>query len=163
MLVGILSDSHNKHLAVRQALGIFDKLEVSHLIHCGDVGGENVFTELAERACTFVWGNTDFPSAGLQAYAKSLGFSTPHEIPTIVELNSKRIAVFHGHEPGFDRAPYELEVDYICHGHTHIANDHTINGVRIINPGALHRAARKTVATLDTSTDELKFYGIDES
>jgi hypothetical protein len=33
-----------------------------------------------------------------------------------------------------------------------------VGKMRLINPGALHRAAEKTVATLDTERDLLKFH-----
>lgn len=174
LLVGILSDSHGRHLAVRAAMALFDKLGVSHVIHCGDVGSPAVFDEMIGRPCTFVWGNMDFPEDGLLTYAQSLGLPIPQEVPVRLELGGKRFAVFHGHEPGFDTAIQAarkrcsprssrasvLTVDYILHGHTHVACDEKYNGKRVINPGALHRAARKTVATLDTETDQLTFHEI---
>jgi len=160
MLVGILSDSHGRHLPVRQAVALFDKLGVAHVIHCGDVGSDEVFDEMVGRPCTFVWGNMDFPYDGLLAYAQSLGLSIPDEVPVRLDLDGKRFAVFHGHEPGFTAALQRLDVDYILHGHTHVACDEKLNGKRIINPGALYRAARKTVATLDTKTDQLIFHEV---
>ncbi len=160
MLIGILSDSHGRHLAVRVAVALFDKLGVSHLIHCGDVGSSDVFDQMVGRPCTFVWGNMDFPADGLLTYAQALGLAIPHDIPVRLELGGKRFAVFHGHEPGFNKAIQRLDVDYILHGHTHVACDEKYNGKRVINPGALHRAARKTVATLDTETDQLTFHEV---
>ena len=160
MLIGILSDSHGRHLAVRQAIALFDQLGVAHIIHCGDVGSPEVFDEMLGRPCTFVWGNMDFPDEGLLTHARATGLPIPAEIPTRLELDGKRIAVFHGHEPGFSDAVRRLDVDYILHGHTHVVCDERLDGKRIINPGALFRAARKTVATLDTTTDELTFHEI---
>ena len=161
VLVGILSDSHGQYLAVREAVALFDRLGTSHLIHCGDVGGIKVFDELVGRPLTFVWGNTDFPTHGLLAYLDSADVSVPSGVPTVVERDEKRFAVFHGHEPGFDQAIESLDVDYLLHGHSHIARDEYHRSKRIINPGALHRAATKTVATLDTTTDTLTFHEID--
>ena len=160
MLVGILSDSHGRHLAVRQAMELFDKLGVSHVIHCGDVGSREVFDEMIGRPLSFVWGNMDFPEDGLLTYAQSLGLTIPGQVPVRIEIDGKRFAVFHGHETSFDTALQQLDVDYVLHGHTHVACDEKLNGIRIINPGALHRAARKTVATLDTGTDQLTFHEI---
>jgi predicted phosphodiesterase len=45
----------------------------------------------------------------------------------------------------------------LLQGHTHVRADERVGTVRVINPGALHRAAQKTVATLDTETGEVKF------
>jgi len=160
LLIGILSDSHGRHLAVRQAMALFEQFDVDHVIHCGDVGSPEVFDEMLGRPCTFVWGNMDFPYDELLTYARARGLPIPDEIPTKLELDGKRFAVFHGHEPGFSNALRRLDVDYILHGHTHVACDERLDGKRIINPGALYRAARKTVATLDTKTDLLTFHQI---
>ena len=160
MLVGILSDSHDDHAMVMRAVALFDSLGAQHLIHCGDVGGGAVFDELVGRALTFVWGNTDYPTPGLCRYVESVGFALPSGVPTCVDLDGKRFAVFHGHERGFDAAVGKLDVDYLLHGHTHIRRDERCGRQRIINPGALHRAAPKTVATLDTGSDALTFHDV---
>ncbi len=138
----------------------FDKFGVGHVIHCGDVGVTEVFDELVGRPCTFVWGNMDFPDSGLVAYLQTVGIHPPDEIPVRLTLDGKTFAVFHGHEHGFDHAVDTLDVDYILHGHTHVPRDIRCGRTRIINPGALHRARRKTVATLDTETEELTFHEI---
>lgn len=145
---------------VTRATALFDTLGVEHVIHCGDVGGEAVFDEFVGRNVTFVWGNTDQVSQGLFAYVASVGLALPNAAPTIVQLDGRRFAVFHGHEPGFEAALHSLDVDYVLHGHSHLRRDERSGSRRIINPGALHRAAVKTVATLDTHTDELNFHEI---
>ena len=160
VLIGILADSHGRHLAVRQAIGVFDKLGVSHVIHCGDVGGIEVFDELVGRPCTFVWGNMDLPDNALLAYLRTVGIRPPDGAPARLTLDGKSFAVFHGHERVFARAAQTLDVDYILHGHTHVARDERVGDKHIINPGALHHARRKTVATLDTATDELTFHAL---
>ena len=161
MLVGILSDSHGHQLAVRKAMALFDKLGVGHVIHCGDVGGAAVFDELVGQECTFVWGNMDHCTLALEAYLNSVGIPLPGKAPTIVELDGKRLAVCHGHERTFHHTLDALDVDYVLHGHTHEARDERLGCKRIINPGALYRTRRKTVATLDTETDELTFLEIE--
>ncbi len=160
VLVGILSDSHGHCSRVRRAAALFEKLGVEHVIHCGDVGGEGVFSELLGKPLTFVWGNTDLMDRRLFAYLEGVGLAIPESIPARVELDGKHFAVFHGHEGGFHHALGHLDVDYLCHGHTHMARDDRAHGKRIINPGALTRATPTTVATLDTSTDELTFHRI---
>lgn len=160
MLVGILSDSHNDHLMAREAMRLFDDLGTSHLIHCGDVGGEAVFDELVGRPLTFVWGNTDCPGNALLAYVELVGLTLPSGAPSTVTLDGKRFAVFHGHERAFETALVDLDVDIICHGHTHVARNDTVGGIKIINPGALHRARRKTVAVFDTETDKLQYFEV---
>lgn len=137
---------------------LFDGLGVTQVIHCGDIGGVEVFDELAGRPCIVVWGNMDLPDSGLLAYLRTVGIQPPTAVPSRLSLDDKTFAVFHGHEHGFHRAISTLDVDYILHGHTHVARDDRRGRTRIINPGALHRARRKTVATLDTTEDELAFH-----
>ncbi len=140
---------------MRRALVIFDRLGVERIIHCGDVGGEAVFDELVGREVRFVWGNTDVVTAGLLTYLHTVGLPAPQSVPLALEWAGRRIVVFHWHEPGFSDAPETMKLDYLMHGHTHERRDERIGSVRVINPGALHRARTKTVATLNLATDEL--------
>lgn len=158
MLIGILSDSHGDARAVRSAMALFDRCGAEYTVHCGDVGGAGVFDEFIGRPLSFVWGNTDCAEHGLLAYLQTVGITVPMDVPTLLDLGGKQIAVFHGHERAFDDAVEALNVDYILHGHTHESRDERVNGTRIINPGALHCVRRKTVATLDTACDRLVFH-----
>lgn len=160
MIVGILSDTHGDHLMARAALALFDREGAEHLIHCGDVCGTDVFDELVGKKLSFVWGNMDEPGDGVLAYLNAVGLTPPSGVPLQLTLDGKRFAVFHGHERGFNQAIHSLEVDYLLHGHTHVARDERINGKRVINPGALHRANKYTVATLDTRQDKLTFHEV---
>ena len=155
-----MSDTHGRHIAARQAVQRFDAAGVEHIIHCGDVGGVEVFEELTGKAITFVWGNTDDPDIGLNTFLQSAGFTLPTAVPTVVELDHKRFAVFHGHEHAFYANARSPGVDYVLHGHTHETRDDRVGEVRFINPGALHRARVHTVAILDTDSDRLEFVEI---
>lgn len=158
MILGILSDSHGHVAPVRRAVALFDRWGVEAIVHCGDVGEEDVFSEFTGRRFWFVWGNTDLPTSSLLAYLSATGLDTPDNPPVHLTIDGKQFAVFHGHEPGFHQAHEQLNVDYILHGHTHVPRDETLHGRRIINPGALHRAREKTVATLDVAKNLLQFH-----
>lgn len=160
MLIGILSDSHGRHEPVRKAAKLFGELGCERVFHCGDVGGIPVFEELLDRPLHFVWGNTDMPASCDLAFLEKADVPAPSEVPVLAELAGKRIALFHGHEREFYRAVTDYDADYVLHGHTHEKRDERIGGVRVINPGALHRARQRTVATLDLATDTLQFHTI---
>lgn len=160
MLLGILSDSHGDAATTARAIALLESRGAERLIHCGDICGESVLDELAGHPVTFVWGNCDSPTPTLRKYVASLGLTCP-ESSVELEADGKRIAVFHGHEPGFPRAIESGRYDYIFYGHTHRYADEHIGKTRVINPGALYRAAVKTVATLDVATDRVTFLQID--
>jgi putative phosphoesterase len=160
VLIGILSDSHDDIRPVRAALRLLDSVGAEFLIHCGDVGGREIFAEFIGRPFAFVWGNTDEPDNGLGTFLQSVGIRPPGAIPLSLDLDGKRIHVFHGHERAFARSQALDPPDYVLHGHTHIARNERNGRTRFINPGALHRTPRKTVATLDTQTDRVVFLGI---
>lgn len=161
MLIGLCSDTHGRTGPLKHALALFDRLGVERIVHCGDVGGQAVFDELVGRDVRFVWGNTDVPDGALRAYLAGVGIVEPPRPPLMLDWGSRRIAVFHGHEPGFEAAPRALDIDLLFHGHSHVPRDDRVGDVRVINPGALHRARTKTVATLNLKTGELAFHEID--
>ena len=159
MIVGVMSDTHGHFLAAREAIELFERAGVDHVIHCGDVGGEEVFDELMGRPLTFVWGNTDTPTDGLMAYLQAMGFTMPNGVPARIELGGKKFAVFHGHESQF-RLSKQLDVDFVLYGHTHEADVEVFDGKCFVNPGALFRANPKTVATINTQTSEIQFHEV---
>ena len=121
---------------------------------------KEVFDEMVGRSCRFVWGNCDFPDAGIYAYLQTVGLTPPDDVPLRLEFGSKRFAVFHGHERAAAHMEALDDVDYVVHGHSHQRRDERVGAVRIINPGAVHRASPLTVAVLDVETDELTFHEV---
>ena len=160
MLIGILSDSHGDTAATAAAVRLLQQHGAVHLVHCGDICGEQVLDELAGHRCTFVWGNCDSPSPTMRKYVRALGLPWP-EPPVILELAGKRIAVFHGHERTFAAAADRDDLDYVLYGHTHKYADRREGRIRFINPGALHRARPHTCAILDLTSGELSVLRID--
>lgn len=160
MILGILSDSHGDAAATARAVKLLIERGATKLIHCGDICGEGVLDELAGHDVTFVWGNCDAPTPLLRKYVQSLGLPWP-TVPGRLAVADKRIAVLHGHEPEFPAAVESGEYDYIFYGHTHRYADDRVGNCRVINPGALYRAAVKTVAIFDLTTDTLSHLRID--
>lgn len=151
-----MSDSHGRVVPVRQALIMLKATGAEALVHCGDVGGLEVLDELMGWRCWFVWGNTDRPWPSWEHHVRALGLPWP-DGPWSLTIGGKEVAIFHGHEPGIEAAAESGSYDYLLHGHTHQRADDRRGATRMINPGALHRAAVPTVALLDLTTDELTF------
>jgi putative phosphoesterase len=175
MILGVLSDSHGRVRETTLAVNLLERLGAQALVHCGDLGGEAVLDTLAGRRAWFVWGNTDFPDVSVERYAQTLGLTPPAAVPVRLTLAGRTIAVFHGHEPGFARLDALLRrgdveglaaatggVDYILFGHTHVAADERAGDVRLVNPGALHRARPRTVVTIDLEADSVEHWVVQE-
>ena len=160
MILGILSDTHDRVDAAAAAVAALKAAGADHYLHCGDVGGEGVLDQLAGLPAAFVWGNNDWDRAALQRYATDLGIECFGAFGEL-ELGGKRIALTHGDDLRAVRRVLDGQAhDYLFVGHSHVKADGRVGRVRVVNPGALHRAKEKTVATLDTAADALRFITI---
>ena len=125
------------------------------LIHLGDIGSESVLEELLGGPARVVFGNCD-DERSLAQYASILGIPSEHPGGAL-ELSTGRLAYTHGHLPGFTKDLIEQESPTtLAHGHTHEIRDERIGDLHIINPGALFRARRYTVALLHAEEDRLE-------
>jgi hypothetical protein len=156
VIIGLLSDTHGRLATATAAVRILIANGAQHLLHAGDVGGEDIIQLLAGIPAAFVWGNNDFDRASEAAFATHLGVNCLDDFGE-VELDGKKIALTHGDDNKLVRRILdEQKHDYLITGHTHIRHDRRVGRIRCINPGALHRAGVKTVALLDTSSDSLR-------
>lgn len=159
MIIGILSDTHGRFDAAKRAVELLRSRGAAYYVHCGDVGGEDILDLLANDPpnSAFVFGNNDYDRDDLARYATRIGVACLHTFGTL-ELVGKKFAVTHGDIGSTVRRILDAQDhDYLLVGHTHVPADKRVGRTRVINPGALHRASVKTVATLETETDELAF------
>jgi putative phosphoesterase len=156
MLIGIISDTHDQYDRMGLAVRTLRERGAEFFVHCGDVCEPRLLDHLAGLPSAFVWGNCDWDRMALQRYGE--GLSVPcYGTFADLELGGKRIAVTHGDDRvRMADVLQAQEHEYLLHGHTHVRRDERVGKVRVINPGALHRAAQKTVALLDTATDKLE-------
>jgi putative phosphoesterase len=155
MILGLLSDTHDRIEPLELALKLLGDAGAEFYIHCGDVGGEEILDALAGLQCAFVWGNNDWDRDSLGRYAHDLHLQVCNTFGQI-PVDGKMIAITHGDDMSIiQRVMREEKFDYLFTGHTHIPHDHRYGKLRWINPGALHRARPKTCATLDLQSDKL--------
>ena len=163
MIIGILGDTHGRTDAMAAAIQLLTKAGAEFFIHTGDVGSTQILDQLVGLRAAFVFGNTDWDRLPLARYAEKIQVPCYGNFADLT-LDGKHIAVIHGDDQKLkQRLLAEQQFDYLLQGHTHIRHDERIGRTRIINPGALHRAAEKSVATLDTSTDALQFHILHQS
>jgi putative phosphoesterase len=157
MLLGLLSDTHDRTDAMAAAVELLKGRGAQYFIHCGDVGSASVLDYLAGLPSAFVWGNCDWDRMGLQRYAEAIGVECYGAFGDLT-LDGKRIAVMHGDDARLkQRILAEQQHDYLFQGHTHVPHDHRVGKTRVVNPGALHRANPRTFALLDLASDALTF------
>jgi putative phosphoesterase len=156
-VIGVLSDTHDHADAAAAGIATLRAAGAQFLIHCGDVGGERILDLLAGNPCAFVWGNNDYDRASLNRYAEEIGLQPGGDFLEL-EFSGKKIAVTHGDHSKLVRQAMAEDsgYDYLLLGHSHIPADQRSGRLRIVNPGALYRAAKKTVAIIDLSRDVVR-------
>ena len=166
--IGLLSDSHGRAAVTQRAVDLLLEHGAGMLVHLGDVGGIEVIDALVTAApggdqpveAHLVFGNCDWDAASLASYAASVGVIVDHPQGRL-EPDGQGVLVFmHGHNHRAMAEALARQVRWLCHGHTHERLDVRRGPTRIINPGALHRAATYSVALLETETDELAFFTV---
>lgn len=154
MRIGVVSDTHGSVEHTRPAIRMLDSLEVDAVLHCGDIGSAEV-VELFEAWPThFVLGNCDHDHTELQSAIESAG-QTYHGLFGELELAGVPIALMHSHEirrfrETIDSGRYRL----VCYGHTHVAKKERRGDTLVLNPGALYRADKHTIAVVDLPSVE---------
>lgn len=157
MLVGVLSDTHGHFDTTRTAVERLLKHGAQQLLHCGDVGSEQVLDLLVGLPAGFVWGNCDHDPYALQRHAQVLGITCFGAVGRTT-LDGRVFSILHGDDHRRMRSLIEAQdCDFILSGHTHVKGTNDIGRIRMVNPGAIHRAMTKTVALIDTASREVRF------
>ena len=155
MILGLISDTHDKLSRTKTAVQMLRDHGAEALIHCGDFVEPHMLSACAILPFWFVFGNND-SAWELRDTAYDCGAACL-EWGGVVKLAGKRIGVAHGHSSDDVERVLDEKPHYLLYGHSHVAAQEVENGVRYINPGALHRASEYTVALLDLKTDDLKW------
>lgn len=159
MILGIISDTHDQVPRTIEAIRLLKEAGVSTIIHCGDVTCTAILDLFEGIPTHVVLGNNDDDDE-LRLAAQSIDGIHFLGHSGLLELGGKRIGVTHGHMHKNVRDLFLEVPDYLLTGHSHLAMDEMHGKIRRINPGALHRARRYSVATLNLQTDDLQFLPI---
>jgi putative phosphoesterase len=157
--IGILSDTHDQFDRTRRAVKLLRAAGAEALFHCGDLTSPEIIEICAGQMVHYVYGNNDFDTEDLARAMKAVDAVNLQWEGTI-ELHGCRIAMTHGDRSTSWRRLIAEEPNYLLSGHTHEASDQRHGPVRFINPGALHRARRHSVALLDLASDELTILNV---
>lgn len=160
--LGLLSDSHGRASTTQLGVELLMDAGADILIHLGDVGTVEVIDALlAIHPVTgqpveahVVFGNTDWDARALGEYATELGIKV-HDPIGQIDVDGCRVAFTHGHLESIISQAITSQPGFFLHGHTHRISDTVQGQTRVINPGALFRASKYTVATLTPATGTL--------
>jgi uncharacterized protein len=153
MKIGVISDTHGEVGLTREALNLFDTLQVDLTLHCGDVGLE-VMRLFAGRQVHFVAGNTDTLDnlRGAMIDPKH----TFHGQVGELEVAGCRVAFLHGHDVKLLRHTIQSgRYQLVCHGHSHSFSSSTEGATLVLNPGALSRTRFPSVAVVELPAIEV--------
>lgn len=127
MKIIVVSDSHGKDEVLDKVVEQYPHADM--FIHCGDIEAD----EARFPQFITVLGNND------------LFYDYPEY--RIIEADAHRILVIHSHQFMYHARGEQmakrargLGCDIVCYGHTHVAADDTVDGVRLINPGSIWRS-----------------------
>src|SRR2546423_6824899 len=123
MLIGILSDTHDRLTRTAAAVELLRTEGAAVLIHCGDLTGPEVVRACGGLPAYFVFGNNDADNIPdlLRAIEEVDGVCL--EWGGEIALAGKRIAVTHGHMHTDVRRLLATQPDYLLSGHSHIASN----------------------------------------
>lgn len=161
--LGLLSDTHGRAEIAREGVELLLEHGADMLIHLGDVGSVQVIDAMAATHSStgqmieahLVFGNCDWEAKALSRYAQDLGVIVHDQVGEIT-VDGKRTVFTHGHINSVMEHAIETGANYLLHGHTHVQCDEKIGQTRVINPGALFRAKRHTVALLTPGSGALQ-------
>ncbi|HWG90953.1 MAG TPA: metallophosphoesterase [Candidatus Thermoplasmatota archaeon] len=149
MKVGILSDTHDNLPLVEAAARFFRDEGIERVLHLGDVTKPRSLEPLKGFRLTTVQGNND-------------GALPELPVSWAGEVGGVPVAATHGHLSDFlQELVASRRYAFVFRGHSHKAGVTREGETTVVNPGALHRAAVKSVCVLDTATRGLAFYAVE--
>jgi putative phosphoesterase len=153
MQIGIISDTHDHHRHVLQAIEIFRTRGVQYVLHGGDIVAPftiQAFSELRAKLIA-VFGNNDGEKLRLKATVESFGGEI-HEYCYKGELGGRRICMMHTDHLAED-AIKSQRYDLVVYGHTHRQDIRREGRTLIVNPGEatdwITGSARVAIVDLD--------------
>lgn len=126
----------------RVAAAFFREQACDLVLHLGDVTRASTMAAFGGLPITIVRGNNDAPTMGVPAWESVVA--------------GVRVYAHHGHEPARPSA----EPDLLVHGHSHRMRRERAGRTLVVNPGALQRAAVKTIALVELPELDVRFFEV---
>jgi putative phosphoesterase len=152
MVIGAMSDTHDRLDAVEKAISFFNSEGVTDVLHAGDLVSPfavRPFSKLKAKL-HYVWGNNEGDHDFIKIRFAEIGVSPLGDFAAL-QLGGKRIALLHGtHEEIVDSLVKSGAYDLVVRGHNHKA-EIVQGGTPLVNPGEVcgYLTGRRTVALID--------------
>jgi putative phosphoesterase len=155
MLIGIISDSHDHELHIKQAVDIFKARNVDLVIHAGDYCSPFTIPHFRGLPLQGILGNNDGDCYLLMQKYNAINAHL-HGTFFEIDIDGRLLAVYHGtDQPITDALQACGKYDGVISGHTHEIVNREMDGTLALNPGTAHGFGESaTIALLDT--DEMK-------
>jgi putative phosphoesterase len=155
MLIGIISDTHDRLPMVEKAVQLFNAEKVDLVLHAGDYVAPFVVWKFKPLKAKLigVFGNND---GDHQLMTKRFSENPSLEIRgsfAKIVADGLKIALLHGTEEELLQALIDSGgFDVVVHGHNHKADVYRKGRTLVVNPGELcgYLTGKSTVALLDT-------------
>lgn len=132
---------------------MLESFDIALVIHCGDIGSDDILPLFHRWPMHFVFGNVDTRPDRIRHTA--LANQTCHDRFGKLEVEGRQIAFLHGDDgPRLQEAIQSETFHLVCYGHTHVAEQHRQGSTLVLNPGALYRAQPHSIAIVDLATLE---------
>ncbi len=152
MMIGVMSDTHDRLDAVNKAISFFNSQQVTYVLHAGDLVSPFVaplFSRLKAKL-HFVWGNNEGDHEFIKVRFAGVGISPLGDFAAL-QLGGKKIALLHGtHKEIVDSLIESGHYALVVRGHSHRAE--VIEGeTLVVNPGEVcgYLTGHQTVAMVD--------------
>jgi len=152
MMIGAISDTHDRLDAVNKAIDFLNSQEVTDVLHAGDLVSPFVvplFSKLKAKL-HYVWGNNEGDHDYIRVRFADIGVRPLGDFATL-QLGGKKIALLHGtHQEVVDSLVKSGAYDVVVRGHSHRAEIFEGKAL-LVNPGEVcgYLSGRQTVALID--------------
>ncbi len=136
MKIAIISDSHDHHRNILEAVKIFGQRQVSYILHAGDIispFAARAFANVRGAEFIAVYGNNDGEKVFLAKKISEMGGRIFAE-PYIGEIGGRRIFMIHTPDV-VEEVAASGNYDLVIYGHTHKRDIRRVGGTLVINPG----------------------------
>ena len=156
MIVGILSDTHDRLFFIDKAVKKFNERNVELVLHAGDYIAPFVDQHFKDLKAPLIGvvGNNDGEKKLLKKKFAEIGADIRGNF-AFENIDGLRIGMLHGDNTELMQALLELgSLDVLISGHTHVAKTYRKGRTLVINPGEAcgYLTGKATVAILNTAS-----------